>query len=52
MHRAHLEDNCFRLEHRLIKIKDDCMILVTEFDPWVAANILQLSSLNHSLQKT
>lgn len=40
MHWARLADNCFRLELRLIKIKDGCTILVMEFDPQVAANIL------------
>lgn len=42
-HWAWLMDNCFRLELRLIKIKDDCKSLVTECDPLGAANILQLS---------
>lgn len=52
MHWACLVDNYFRLELRLIKIKDDCMTLIMELDPQVAENIFQLSSLNNSLQKT
>lgn len=44
-HWAWLMDNCFRLELRLIKIKDNCKSLVMEFDPLGAANILQLTCL-------
>lgn len=47
-----LVDNYFRLELKLIKIKDDCVTLIMELDPRVAENIFQLSSLNNSLQKT
>lgn len=42
-HWAWLTDNCFRLELRLMKIKDDCKCFVMEFDPLGTANILQLS---------
>lgn len=44
-HWAWLTDNCFRLELRLIKIKDDWKSSVMEFDPSGAANIFQLSCL-------